>query len=51
MKYITTVNPLVQSPLNDHNFVNFIRGGTGQGVQILVAIFTKNEWKYLCDDD
>ena len=43
-----TVKPLVQSPLNDNNFVKFMKGRTGQGVKILVTIFTKNEWKYLC---
>ena len=35
-----TVKPLVKSPLNDKNFVKFMRG-TGQGVQILVTFFTK----------
>ena len=28
-----------------------IHEGNGQGVQILVTILTKNEWKYLCYDD
>ena len=44
MQYCKTPCP---APLNDHNFVKFMRG-TGQGVQILVAILLKNEWKYLC---
>ena len=37
---LLTVKPLVQSPLNDNNFVKFMRG-TGQGVQIFIYIFYK----------
>ena len=40
-------------PLNDNNFVKFMRGGTGQGVQILFTFFTKKCVKIfmLCYDD
>ena len=42
--------PCPVPPLNDNNFVKFMRG-TGQGVQIYLQFLLKNEWKYLCYDD